>query len=446
VKPSIIEFLKSLQALAQEQNSPIFVVGGTLRDRFLGTTNTDFDFASPHSPSLAKTFANRNKLPLVALDDTPQRETHRVIVSREVFFDFTRMQGQGIEEDLAQRDFTINAMAQPLEEFIADSTHLIDPHGGQKDLKNRIIRVLPGPIFESDPLRLLRALRFASTLAFSVEENTFQKIVQLNQRIQTVAAERVTQELLSLLNTSRSQLEPMSQSGLLAALLPEIKPFRRDEFSLLENLLIEPQTLFPEYKKQITSFVSRDMHRALIKMTFLLLSLNSPTNLSRTYSKNRSKLSTTQEILKRLKWSNSHIGFVDRTLWFHYFILNQMPQLESSIDPKSTFYRFIRDAGQEVISTVVLTGAALQNKHGKSDLTEKVLNPILDFYFNIFLPKTKIPVLLDGNQLRVKFNLQPSPQMKHILAEIEEARVLGTITTQIEAEDLAKTLIQEMEQ
>ena len=446
MKPKIVEYLKELQGLTQKKGGPTFVVGGTLRDRLLGKTNTDFDFTSPDSPSLAKTFSNRNKLPLVALDDTPQRETHRVIVSREVYFDFTRMQGKTIEEDLAQRDFTVNAMAQPLNDFIEGKTVFLDPHGGVKDLRERIIRVLPGPIFESDPLRLLRALRFSSTLGFTIEETTFQKMVQLNQQIRSVAAERITQELLFMLNTSRSQLEPMNQSGLLAALFPELKPLRIDEFSFLESLLIEPQSLFPKYKQQIISFFSQDMHRALIKMTFLFLSFKSPTDIPKTYSKNRNKPSPTQEILKRLKWSNSHIGFVDRSLWFHYYLLNKMPQLESSIDPKPSIYRFVRDAGQEVIPSVILTGVVLHNQHGNSDLSQKVLDPILDFYFNIFLPKSKFPVLLDGNQLQARFNLQPSPRMKHILANIEEARVLGTITTQIEAEDLAKTLIQEMEQ
>ena len=100
------------------------------------------------------------------LDKTPGRNTARVILDQNQHLDFTDLQGRNIEEDLSQRDFTINAMSLPLSEFLSGKMGIIDPYKGQEDFSNKKIRVLQGPIFSSDPLRMLRAFRFAATLEF----------------------------------------------------------------------------------------------------------------------------------------------------------------------------------------------------------------------------------------------------------------------------------------
>jgi len=216
--PSTKSTLTRLNRIAREQGVPLYLIGGTLRDHLTGRPCTDFDFTSPQAPEIARQWAQQVQRKLVPLDDTPGHETYRVVLQRNLYFDFTTLQGKTIEDDLAQRDFTINAMAVSLPDFIEEKENLIDPFNGQKDLRNHIIRVLPGQAFEEDPLRLLRAFRFSSTLGFAIEPQTLTQIKTHKKKLNKVAQERVTYELLLLLGTPRSRLELMEQTGLIEIL------------------------------------------------------------------------------------------------------------------------------------------------------------------------------------------------------------------------------------
>jgi tRNA nucleotidyltransferase/poly(A) polymerase len=160
------KYLQILSKIPSEKNVDLYLVGGSVRDHLLRKDCADFDFTAKNIHDLANRFSSETKSPCISLDATPGRNTLRVIVQKQFHFDFTDMQGNSIEEDLAQRDFSINAMAIQLNDYLDGRETLIDPHKGQADLHNKIIRVIPGPIFASDPLRLLRAFRFASSLEF----------------------------------------------------------------------------------------------------------------------------------------------------------------------------------------------------------------------------------------------------------------------------------------
>ena len=165
MSPQIIKYLNQL--LAIEEN--LFIVGGVLRDRYLGLPYTDFDFSLKNASKLAAYFAKQIRATLVDLDDTPGRETYRVIDSKGNTFDFSEINGESITNDLTYRDFTFNAMAQRLKDFLRGMEKIIDPYNGIKDLKQKKIRSLPGPVLENDPLRVLRAFRFAAILDFEID-------------------------------------------------------------------------------------------------------------------------------------------------------------------------------------------------------------------------------------------------------------------------------------
>ena len=154
--------LLELLNFSTSQNQKLYVVGGTLRDYL--SRKPDFDLTGENAAEIGSCFARSLNFTCVPLDNTPGRQTVRVILDQKRHLDFTDLQGKNIEEDLSQRDFTINAMGQLLSDFLSGKTNIIDPFKGQEDLKNRKIRVLQGPIFQSDPLRMLRAFRFAATL------------------------------------------------------------------------------------------------------------------------------------------------------------------------------------------------------------------------------------------------------------------------------------------
>jgi tRNA nucleotidyltransferase/poly(A) polymerase len=149
---------------------------------------------------------------------------------RRVTFDFAELQGGTIEEDLARRDFTINAMAISLNRV----NEVIDPFKGQNDLRKRIVRALCRQTFQDDPLRLLRAYRMAAQFDMTIEPRTSRWIASESDRFAwgertSVARERLREELLRLLNQAHSAaaVEGMDKNGLLTVIFPELEAGRR---------------------------------------------------------------------------------------------------------------------------------------------------------------------------------------------------------------------------
>ena len=197
----IDKYLQSLMQLSKAYGSDIYVVGGTLRDRLLKKKCSDFDFAVSGASTLARKYSRDISSPIVPLATTPGREIFRVVIRNNFYFDFCELQGGSIETDLSLRDFTFNAMAVPLHAFINGTERFIDPHNGKADIKNKTIRMLQGPVFSNDPLRMLRAFRFMSTIKFQIEEYTYEQINALKEKINEVAPERIYSELNYLLNS-----------------------------------------------------------------------------------------------------------------------------------------------------------------------------------------------------------------------------------------------------
>jgi poly(A) polymerase/tRNA nucleotidyltransferase (CCA-adding enzyme) len=134
-----------------------------------------------------------------------------------------------IEEDLARRDFTVNAMALELTDNLRLTTYnkaLIDPFGGEKDLKAKIIRAVgkPEDRFEEDALRLLRAVRFSCQLRFKIEDATLRAIREKASRIEFISKERIRDEFSKTIMTSRGDegVETLRELGLLKYIVPEL--------------------------------------------------------------------------------------------------------------------------------------------------------------------------------------------------------------------------------
>ena len=156
--------LQKLVNFSSQRKIKVFVVGGTLRDHILQKFTSDIDLTGKNIAELATQFAKALNFSSVPLDKTPGRATTRVILPNGEHFDCTDLQGNKIKEDLSQRDFTINAMGQELSNFLGENKEIIDPLEGQKDIEKKSIRTTSSYSLKSDPLRMLRAFRFAATL------------------------------------------------------------------------------------------------------------------------------------------------------------------------------------------------------------------------------------------------------------------------------------------
>jgi tRNA nucleotidyltransferase/poly(A) polymerase len=444
--PSVKTNLEDINQLSRQLGSTLYLVGGTVRDHLIGKPCTDYDFTAHHAPDIARAWAQKIQRPLVPLDETPGHETFRVVLDQNLYFDFTTLQGKEIEDDLAQRDFTINAIAISLTDFIEGKTKLIDPFHGREDLHQKTIRVVRERAFEEDPLRLLRAFRFAGTLEFDIEPQTLTQIEAHRTKLNEVAEERVCYELLLLLGARQSRLDLMDPTGLIEVLFPGIKELKTkpgsqanssqwedslNVFREAENILIHPDQLLGKHAQLIKGFLSANHHYALLKWSALIHLLTSAPDTA----------CEVADFLKEFRLSNSDIQFVDRTLKFTRIVLSEARSTADGFKEDSTVYQFIHRSGNELISSLLLSLAVRLGNQQDIKYFLPLINRILDFHIQRYLPAQGGTVLLDGDVLKNKFQLEPSPRFKFILDKVEEARVLGIVQTPKEAEELAKKLI-----
>lgn len=176
-----------------------YLVGGAVRDALLGNSITDLDLISPSDPTpLGQEFARRAGGSWFWLDK--ERGQSRVVVKRSdasLCFDFAPFRAETLEGDLRDRDFTINAIALKLSEFLHPS--LIDPLGGLQCLRENRLRMASDHAFGDDPLRILKGVRHATVLGLEIEASTLVSMRQHASSLDKVSPERVRQETWQIL-------------------------------------------------------------------------------------------------------------------------------------------------------------------------------------------------------------------------------------------------------
>ncbi|PPS85120.1 CCA tRNA nucleotidyltransferase [Streptomyces sp. MH60] len=226
----------------QEAGFSLALVGGSVRDALLGRLGNDLDFTTDARPQdvlkIMRPWADAVWEVGIAFGTVGgQKDGWQIEVTtyRSEAYDRTSRKpevsyGDSIEEDLVRRDFTVNAMAVALPEKA-----FIDPYGGLDDLASRVLRTpgTPEDSFSDDPLRMMRAARFAAQLDFEVAPEVVKAMHDMAGRIDIVSAERVREELNKLILSShpRKGLSLLVETGLAARVLPELPALRleRDE-------------------------------------------------------------------------------------------------------------------------------------------------------------------------------------------------------------------------
>lgn len=225
----VFEMARAFEAAGHE----LALVGGPVRDAFLGHVSHDLDFTTSARPEETETILTawgdahwdmgRDFGTIAArkgdtiVEVTTYRTDEYEVGSRKPIVEY----GDTLEGDLTRRDFTVNAMAVRL-----PSLEFVDPTGGQQDLADQIL-VTPAPpeqSFDDDPLRIMRAARFAAQLGFDVEEETMAAMTALAPRLEIVSAERIRAELERLIISQwpRKGLELLVYTGVADLVLPEL--------------------------------------------------------------------------------------------------------------------------------------------------------------------------------------------------------------------------------
>lgn len=337
--PEVQNILTTLQKTGFEA----FAVGGCVRDILLDREPKDWDITTNAKPEEVQKLFPRNFYTnrfgtVTVLTDSAIKEIEVTTYRIDVDYSDQRHPDNveftsSLEEDLARRDFTINAMAAvPSNESLVTSNQnsisidgltIIDPFGGIKDLNAKVIRAVgtPSERFSEDALRMLRAVRFSAQLNFRIEEATFKDLVAYAPAIAAVSHERVRDELVKLVMSDNPEkgMNVLQQTGLLAILLPE----------LAEGVGVEQNkhhiyTVF-EHNIKSLQFAAEFGYPLPVRLAALLHDIGKPKTRRRKdddntfYGHDIVGAKMAKGLLRRLKFPNELVEQVSTLVRYHMF-------------------------------------------------------------------------------------------------------------------------------
>lgn len=444
-----------------------FLVGGTVRDLLLGMTPKDLDLVCKQAKKLALSVAQQKNAALVMMEKKAEDPCYR-IVDREhcdEFLDIAEMRGNTIVEDLGQRDFTINAMAISLHD---DTTagELLDPFNGTDDLKQEIVRMVSKEAFVSDPLRILRAFRFAAVMGFAIEEQTLKAMQGNAALLKQVSVERIMAELQHIFLTPKSSIwfRQMDDLGILDVILPEILPMKGCEQNWYHHKDVwEHSLLVMEQVEQILSDLSRfgevtakiadvidDEKAVFLKLAGLLHDIGKPatrgiklgTDRIIFYGHDKAGAEIMKEMAARLKLSSSSKDFLVRLVAEHLRPL----ALSTPKATNSARMRWFRKMRDDAVPAIILSMADVLASLGPEsgeDYQEHFIawaTESIQEYFDSLKPQFESPLLINGDAL-ISLGMKPGIALGNLLYRLRFAQDLGRITSRKEALELAEALI-----
>ncbi len=493
VQPLIFpEYLELVRA-ALPVETPIYLVGGAVRDMLLGRTTHDLDFVLPADAlAMGKRVANAMKAAYYPLDEA--RQTARVVVIaadgiREIL-DFAVLRAPDLEGDLRLRDFTINAIAVDLRQPQA----LLDPLGGVADLFSRQLRLCSPTAFTDDPVRILRGVRLAAEFNLRIQPATLKEMRLTVGELPRVSPERKRDELFRILEGPQpaTAIQALDMIGALEPILPEMRPLKDlrqpaphvadawthtlDVLRHLGNLLkVLARAYDPEVAGSLwMGAVSLRLGRYREKLDDHLNSSLTPLRsvrgllfmaaLFHDAAKPQTQLLDEQG---RLRFFNHEVvgaKFVEaRASALHLsnaevarlasIVRNHMrPLLLAHADEMPSpraIYRFFRDTGEAGVDICLLSIADVLATYGPTlspDVWERHLNVVrilLEAWWDYSEQRISPPVLLSGYDLINELALKPGEQMGELLEFIREAQVAGQVTDRQGALALARLWLAE---
>ena len=472
------DVLKHLAEFAAREKIQLHLVGGTVRDLLLGKDIEDVDFAVSDSAfSFARKFAGFAKASFVPLDE--EHDTARVVFNRgELYMDFSGIRGEDIISDLMARDIAINAMAVELNQAINCDTStevtVIDPCSGMADLSNGLIRLASAHSISDDPIRMLRAYRFAATLDFTIHRETATIIQDSVSLLDTVSVERIRDELFKILSAHNSvaYLKEMDDVGLLEQIFPEIARMKwmeqgdyhhldAWEHSMLTLEFFEQDPLpdsleensFEDYLNDEP--VKGRARRSLLKLAALLHDVGKPVTRTvgkdgriRFFDHNLQGSEIITDIGKRLKLATRETLFLRSLTEYHMYPLGLIVSLQRSKSVKkrkAALRRFIYRTGPDGLAILLLSYADLRATQGprrKADDLRK-LAQLAGEITSIYLHESRFPMpkLVTGKDLIAEFDLTASPAIGKILKQVQKAQINGTVNTRNDAMKLVKGIL-----
>ena len=458
----IIEKIKLddvISKIAENFDNEIYLVGGTVRDYYMGLESVDRDIIvmDEDAREFALKLADLFNATFVPLDE--ENKIYRLVLPDKInYIDVTNPVGDSIEKDLMRRDLTINAIAVNIR-----TGDVIDISGGVTDIKNKCINYVNEHNFIDDPLRLLRVYRFQALYGFQLAPETINAVCKYVDLIHKPAVERINYEILKLFSGkyAHQALENMNKTWLLEEIFPFVNELKQvppnshhhlDLFHHSIETVKQVQLLYENAPDVVKEHLDRIdfggfSRLAHLKLAAFMHDIGKFSTWTIEEGKHRfikhddvgAKMSI--KILKKLHFSNKQIDYISSMIKYHIYPSHVMnsPQITEKI-----MMRYVRKMDKNSIDAIILAQADRLSARGP-EITDEIvecnitsLNMLLKFYLEARETLKPLPKLLDGNEVMKILNIKPSRRLGEIMDALHEAQISGDVLTKDHAIEFVK--------
>lgn len=449
---SVAEALKNLEQLTKSETfekigalftaagHELALVGGSVRDAFLGRRSPDLDFTTDANPDQIIAILKGNvatywdigrdfgtigaRIGSDEVEITTYRADEYDPDSRKPLVAF----GKSLEADLLRRDFTVNSMALRLPERV-----FVDPTNGLQDLIDGVLRTPSPPevSFSDDPLRMMRAARFTSQLGFEIEPKTFEAMQQMAGRLEIISAERIRDELQKLMLGAQPRLglEALVQSGLASLMLPELPALKLESDEHHHHKDVYEHTLTVVQQAIDYEADYRLEGDFVLRFAALLHDIGKPNTRKLEpggavsfYHHDMVGAKLAAKRMRALRFDNDSIKAVTRLVELHlrFFGYSDQPWSDSAVR------RYVRDAGEELLRLHALTRADVTTRnqrkadrlsHAYDDLERRISELAAQEELNSIRPD------LNGEDIMRILDLKPGREVGEAYKFLMELRL-----------------------
>jgi len=437
-----------LSELSEELDIPLYIVGGYVRDLLLKRTVKDIDvMAAGDGISVAKAFAEKMQVKNVvvyqkfgtAMVKLEDRTIEFVGARKEKYHERSRkpsVQPATVRDDLSRRDFTINAIAVAMHP--SEYGTLLDPLKGRADLKKKLIRTPldPDETFDDDPLRMMRAIRFATRLNFSIHKDTLQGIKNNKERISIVSQERITDELLKIIQADKPSTGfiLLKETGLLEIIFPEFEALAGVD----QRYEHHHKDVF-HHTLQVLDNISEQTDKVNLRIAALLHDIAKPKTKAyhpqqgwTFHGHEELGARMVKHLFTRFKLPLDRVPYVEKLVRLH---LRPMALVDEDVTD-SAIRRLLFEAGEEIDDLMKLCRADITSKNPRKvqrylNNYNRLVKRMEEIEEKDRLRNWQPPIR--GDEIMERFNIPPSKLVGLLKQAVEDAILDGEIPNEYEA-------------